>query len=65
MSGHLPLDSDMRISRKTLELFMNCPVCAYLEETIGVREPRSITLSLNNAINAELVAHFGKVGALA
>lgn len=51
MSGHLPLDSDMHISRKTLDLFIQCPVCAYLQETMGVREPRSIPLSLNNAID--------------
>ncbi len=41
----------MHISRKTLDLFIQCPVCAYLQETMGVREPRSIPLSLNNAID--------------
>ena len=58
MSGHLPLDSAMRISRKTLDLFIQCPVCAYLQETMDVREPRSFPLTLNLAIDDLLKQEF-------
>lgn len=48
----------LKISRSKLDLFTECPRCAYLELKLGVRRPSTPAFTLNNAVDALLKREF-------
>ena len=54
-----PLAKDpFKLSRSKLELFLNCPLCFYLDRRLGVGQPPSYPFNLNSAVDALLKKEF-------
>jgi CRISPR/Cas system-associated exonuclease Cas4 (RecB family) len=47
-----------RMSRSKIDLFMNCPLCFYLDCRLGVARPPGYPFSLNSAVDALLKKEF-------
>jgi len=47
-----------KVSRSKIELFTQCPRCAYLDLKLGVKRPETPTFTLNNAVDALLKREF-------
>lgn len=47
-----------RLSRSKIDLFLKCPRCFYLDRRLGVGQPSTVPLSLNNAVDALLKKEF-------
>lgn len=59
---NLPFDpaskEPFRVSRSKLDLFSECPRCAYLEMRLGVKRPSTPAFTLNNAVDELLKREF-------
>ncbi len=60
MSPMSPISSPQppRISRSTVELFLDCPCCFHLQMRHGIRRPAGFPFTLNNAVDRLLKAEF-------
>ena len=47
-----------RVSRSKIDLFMNCPLCFYLDCRLGVARPPGFPFALNSAVDALLKKEF-------
>ncbi|MCL5435912.1 MAG: PD-(D/E)XK nuclease family protein [Patescibacteria group bacterium] len=47
-----------KVSRSKIELFLNCPLCFYLDRRLGVAQPPGFPFSLNSAVDALLKKEF-------
>lgn len=47
-----------RISRSKIDLFLNCPLCFYLDTRLGVARPPGFPFALNSAVDALLKKEF-------
>ena len=47
-----------RISRSKIDLFLNCPLCFYLDRRLGVGQPPGYPFSLNSAVDKLLKKEF-------
>lgn len=47
-----------KISRSKIDLFIECPRCFYLDVVKGIKRPRSLPLTLNNAVDTLLKKEF-------
>lgn len=47
-----------RVSRSKIDLFMECPRCAYLDMKLGVKRPSMPSFTLNNAVDELLKREF-------
>src|SRR3989338_3738 len=47
-----------RVSRSKIDLFVECPRCAYLDMCLGVKRPSSPPFTLNNAVDELLKREF-------
>src|SRR5260370_1436931 len=47
-----------RVSRSKIDLFLNCPLCFYLDCRLGVGRPPGYPFSLNSAVDALLKTEF-------
>src|SRR3989338_7188066 len=50
--------SPFRLSRTKIDLFMECPLCFYLDRRLGVGRPPGFPFSLNSAVDALLKKEF-------
>lgn len=48
----------LRISRSKIDLFLNCPLCFYLDRRLGVGQPPGYPFSLNSAVDKLLKKEF-------
>lgn len=46
------------ISRSKIDLFLECPRCFYLDQSLGIKRPDSFPFTLNNAVDALLKKEF-------
>ena len=54
-----PTDSEpFKVSRSKIDLFMNCPLCFYLDCRLGVGRPPGFPFALNSAVDALLKKEF-------
>jgi len=54
-----PLSTEpFKISRSKIDLFSECPRCAYLEMRLGVKRPSTPAFTLNNAVDELLKREF-------
>ena len=51
-------DETFRVSRSKIDLFMNCPLCFYLDCRLGVGRPPGYPFALNSAVDALLKKEF-------
>ena len=51
-------DEPFRVSRSKIDLFMNCPLCFYLDCRLGVGRPPGYPFALNSAVDALLKKEF-------
>jgi CRISPR/Cas system-associated exonuclease Cas4 (RecB family) len=51
-------DAPFVISRSKIDLFIECPRCAYLDLRLGVKRPSSFPMNLNNAVDTLLKKEF-------
>lgn len=47
-----------RLSRSKIDLFLNCPLCFYLDRRLGVAKPPGFPFSLNSAVDKLLKKEF-------
>lgn len=47
-----------RVSRSKIDLFLNCPLCFYLDTRLGVARPPGFPFALNSAVDALLKKEF-------
>ena len=47
-----------KLSRSKLELFINCPLCFYLDRRHGISQPGGFPFTLNNAVDTLLKKEF-------
>ncbi|MEK7646399.1 MAG: PD-(D/E)XK nuclease family protein [Patescibacteria group bacterium] len=47
-----------RVSRSKIDLFMNCPLCFYLDARLGVGRPPGFPFALNSAVDSLLKKEF-------
>ncbi len=47
-----------KLSRSKIELFLNCPLCFYLDRRLGVGQPPSYPFNLNSAVDTLLKKEF-------
>lgn len=47
-----------KLSRSKIELFINCPLCFYLDRRLGVGQPPSYPFNLNSAVDTLLKKEF-------
>ena len=61
-SGYGPFDpsssNPYRVSRSKIDLFTECPRCAYLDMKLGVKRPSMPSFTLNNAVDELLKREF-------
>ncbi len=50
----------IKISRTKIELFVDCPRCFYLDIVKGIKRPRSLPYTLNNAVDTLLKKEFDR-----
>ena len=58
-------DEPFRVSRSKIDLFLNCPLCFYLDCRLGVARPPGYPFALNSAVDTLLKKEFSwfrKVG---
>lgn len=53
-------DEPFRVSRSKIDLFLNCPLCYYLDARLGVARPPGFPFALNSAVDALLKKEFDK-----
>ncbi|MBI4239808.1 PD-(D/E)XK nuclease family protein [Candidatus Uhrbacteria bacterium] len=54
-----PLSKEpFKLSRSKIELFMNCPLCFYLDRRLGVGQPQGFPFNLNSAVDHLLKKEF-------
>jgi len=51
-------DEPFKVSRSKIDLFMNCPLCFYLDCRLGVARPPGFPFALNSAVDALLKKEF-------
>lgn len=51
-------EEPFKVSRSKIDLFMNCPLCFYLDCRLGVGRPPGFPFSLNSAVDALLKKEF-------
>ncbi len=51
-------NSEFRVSRSKLDLFLNCPRCFYVDRRLGVGQPPGFPFNLNSAVDALLKKEF-------
>lgn len=51
-------DEPFKVSRSKIDLFMNCPLCFYLDCRLGVARPPSFPFNLNSAVDTLLKKEF-------
>jgi CRISPR/Cas system-associated exonuclease Cas4 (RecB family) len=51
-------DESFKISRSKIDLFLNCPLCFYLDCRLGVARPPGFPFALNSAVDALLKKEF-------
>lgn len=51
-------DEPFRVSRSKIDLYLNCPLCFYLDRKLGVGRPASFPFNLNNAVDTLLKKEF-------
>ncbi len=51
-------DEPYRISRSKIDLFLNCPMCFYLDARLGVGRPPGFPFALNSAVDTLLKKEF-------
>ncbi len=51
-------DEPFRVSRSKIDLFLNCPLCFYLDCRLGVARPPGFPFALNSAVDALLKKEF-------
>lgn len=51
-------DDSFKVSRSKIDLFMNCPLCFYLDCRLGVARPPGFPFALNSAVDALLKKEF-------
>jgi len=51
-------DEPFKISRSKIDLFMNCPLCFYLDRKLGVGRPPGFPFNLNTAVDTLLKKEF-------
>ena len=47
-----------RVSRSKIDLFLNCPLCFYIDRRLGVARPPGFPFALNSAVDALLKKEF-------
>ncbi len=51
-------EASFKVSRSKIDLFMNCPLCFYLDCRLGVARPPGFPFALNSAVDALLKKEF-------
>jgi CRISPR/Cas system-associated exonuclease Cas4 (RecB family) len=51
-------DEPFRVSRSKIDLFVECPRCAYLDLRLGIKRPEFPSFTLNNAVDELLKKEF-------
>lgn len=51
-------DESFKVSRSKIDLFLNCPLCFYLDCRLGVARPPGFPFALNSAVDALLKKEF-------
>jgi len=51
-------EDSFKVSRSKIDLFMNCPLCFYLDCRLGVARPPGFPFALNSAVDALLKKEF-------
>lgn len=51
-------DEPFRVSRSKIDLYMNCPLCFYLDTRLGVARPPGFPFALNSAVDTLLKKEF-------
>lgn len=51
-------DESFKVSRSKIDLFLNCPLCFYLDVRLGVARPPGFPFALNSAVDALLKKEF-------
>ncbi|OIP23291.1 hypothetical protein COX95_01720 [bacterium CG_4_10_14_0_2_um_filter_33_32] len=51
-------DKPFKISRSKIDLFLNCPMCFYLDRRLGVAQPPGFPFTLNSAVDTLLKKEF-------
>lgn len=51
-------DEPFKVSRSKIDLFMNCPMCFYLDTRLGVARPPGFPFALNSAVDTLLKKEF-------
>jgi len=51
-------DEPFKVSRSKIDLFLNCPMCFYLDTKMGVARPPGFPFALNSAVDALLKKEF-------
>ncbi len=51
-------DEPFKVSRSKIDLFLNCPLCFYLDCRLGVARPPGFPFALNSAVDALLKKEF-------
>ena len=51
-------DEPFRVSRSKIDLFLNCPLCFYLDACLGVGRPPGFPFALNSAVDTLLKKEF-------
>ncbi len=51
-------DEPFKISRSKIDLFLNCPLCFYLDTRLGVARPPGFPFALNSAVDVLLKKEF-------
>lgn len=51
-------DETFKVSRSKIDLFLNCPLCFYLDRRLGVARPPGFPFALNSAVDTLLKKEF-------
>lgn len=51
-------DEPFKVSRSKIDLFLNCPMCFYLDRRLGVARPPGFPFALNSAVDTLLKKEF-------